>query len=62
MAGQLDAGAAALLGGLELPLRGLDALRRLLLRLWLQANDARPIHANLRRYYGADGMHAEQVA
>jgi len=36
--------------------------RRLLLRLWLQAHESRPIHANLRRYYGADGMHAEQVA
>lgn len=39
-----------------------EGRRRLLLRLWLQANDARPIHVNLRRYYGADGMHAEQVA
>lgn len=36
--------------------------RRLLLRLWLKAHEARPIHANLRRYYGVDGMHAEQVA
>lgn len=37
--------------------------RRLLLRLWLKAHDARPIDANLRRYYGNDGMAAvEHVA
>jgi alpha-ketoglutarate-dependent taurine dioxygenase len=34
--------------------------RRLLLRLWLKAHDARQIDANLRRYYGNDGMHAEE--
>lgn len=34
--------------------------RRLLLRLWLKAHDARPIDANLRRYYGNDGMYAEE--
>lgn len=36
--------------------------RRLLLRLWLKAHDARPIDANLRRYYGNDGMYAEPTA
>lgn len=37
--------------------------RRLLLRLWLKAHDARSIDANLRRYYGNDGMAAtENVA
>jgi len=30
--------------------------RRLLLRLWLKAEPSRPVHPNLRRYYGADGM------
>lgn len=34
--------------------------RRLLLRLWLQAHEPRPIHANVRRYYGSDGMHATE--
>jgi len=33
--------------------------RRLLLRLWLKAEPSRPIHANLRRYYGDDGMHID---
>jgi len=30
--------------------------RRLLLRLWLKAEPSRPVHENLRRYYGIDGM------
>jgi hypothetical protein len=30
--------------------------KRLLLRLWLKAQPPRPVHANLRRYYGEDGM------
>ena len=33
--------------------------RRLLLRLWLKAEPSRPVHPNLRRYYGADGMHVD---
>lgn len=33
--------------------------RRLLLRLWLKADPPRPIDANLRRYYGDDGMHVD---
>ena len=33
--------------------------RRLLLRLWLKAEPSRPIHPNLRRYYGTDGMHVD---
>jgi hypothetical protein len=30
--------------------------RRLLFRLWLKAEPSRPVHPNLRRYYGDDGM------
>ena len=30
--------------------------KRLLLRLWLQAEPRRPVHSNLRRYYGSDGV------
>ena len=33
--------------------------RRLLFRLWLKADPPRPVHANLRRYYGDDGMHVD---
>jgi len=33
--------------------------RRLLLRLWLKAEPSRPVHPNLRRYYGDDGMHID---
>jgi len=32
--------------------------KRLLLRLWLQADPPRPIDPNLRRYYGNDGVYA----
>jgi hypothetical protein len=32
------------------------AMKRLLLRLWLRADPPRPIHPNLRRYYGSDGI------
>jgi hypothetical protein len=32
------------------------AKKRLLLRLWLQTDPPRPIHPNLRRYYGQDGI------
>ncbi len=35
------------------------ARRRLLLRLWLRADPARPIVMNQRRYYGDDGMHVD---
>jgi len=33
--------------------------KRLLLRLWLKAEPSRPVYENLRRYYGADGMHID---
>jgi hypothetical protein len=33
--------------------------RRLLFRLWLKAEPSRPVHPNLRRYYGDDGMHVD---
>lgn len=33
--------------------------KRLLLRLWLKAEPSRPVHENLRRYYGIDGMHID---
>ncbi len=32
------------------------AKKRLLLRLWLQAQPRRPVHRSLRRYYGRDGV------
>jgi len=32
------------------------ARRRLMFRLWLKAEPSRPVHPNLRRYYGDDGM------
>jgi len=32
------------------------ARKRLLLRLWLRGDPPRPIHPNLRRYYGQDGI------
>ena len=30
--------------------------KRLLLRLWLKGDPPRPVHKNLRRYYGLDGI------
>lgn len=32
------------------------AKKRLLLRLWLKGDPPRPVHENLRRYYGLDGI------
>jgi len=33
--------------------------KRLLLRLWLQARPARPVHPGIRLYYGEDGSHVD---
>lgn len=33
--------------------------KRLLLRLWLKAESDRPVNADLRTYYGVDGMHID---
>jgi hypothetical protein len=38
------------------------ARHRHLLRLWLQAWNRRPVHENVRRYYGPDGMLAQDRA
>ncbi|MDG2480277.1 MAG: hypothetical protein P8Q36_05315, partial [Alphaproteobacteria bacterium] len=33
--------------------------RRMLLRLWLKGQPARPLVENQKRYYGEDGMHVD---